>query len=77
MHSADPVVLLKNAGTSLKPEGQMAIVEGNLDKDPSAAGEWLSRAKLMGIFEAAGFSSVREDASLPKDNIFLLKKHTQ
>ena len=74
---ADPVVLLKNAGTSLKPEGQMAIVEGNLDKDPSAAGEWLSRAKLMGIFEAAGFSLVREDAALPKDNIYLFQKRTK
>jgi ubiquinone/menaquinone biosynthesis C-methylase UbiE len=74
---ADPVALLKNAGTSLKPEGQMAIVEGNLDKDPSAAGEWLSRAKLMGIFEAAGFSLVREDASLPKDNIYLFQKRTK
>ncbi len=71
---ADPVALLKNAGTSLKPDGQMAVVEGNLDKDQSAAGEWFSRAKLMGIFEAAGYSLVREDASLPQDNIYILKK---
>ena len=73
---ADPVTLLKNVGASLKPDGQMAVVEGNLDKDPSAAGEWFSRAKLMGIFQAAGYSLVREDASLPKDNIYLLKKRT-
>ena len=73
---ADPVALLKNAGASLKPEGQMAIVEGNLDKDPSAAGEWFSRAKLMGIFEAAGYSLAREEASLPKDNIYILKRRS-
>ena len=71
---ADPVALLRNAGTSLKPDGQMAVVEGNLDKAPSAAGEWFSRVKLMGIFEAAGYSLVREDASLPQDNIYILKK---
>ena len=71
---AEPITLLRNAGISLKPAGQIAIVEGNLDKDPSAAGEWFSRAKLMGIFEAAGYTLVREEASLPKDNIYLLKK---
>lgn len=71
---AEPIALLKNIGTSLKPDGQIAVVEGNLDKDPSAAGEWFSRTKLIGIFEAAGYSLVREDASLPQDNIYLLKK---
>jgi len=71
---AQPVALLKNAGASLKPDGQLAVVEGNLDKDPSAAGEWFSRAKLMGIFKDAGYFLVREDASLPQDNIYLLKK---
>lgn len=48
-------------------------MEGNLDKDPGAAGEWFSRAKLLGIFEAAGYALVREDASLPQDNIYLLR----
>jgi ubiquinone/menaquinone biosynthesis C-methylase UbiE len=71
---AEPVALLKNVSKSLKPDGQMAVVEGNLDKDPSAAGEWFSRAKLMGIFEAAGYALIREDASLPQDNIYLLKR---
>lgn len=70
---ADPVALLKNVAASLKPDGRMAVVEGNLDKDPTAAGEWLSRSRLIGIFEAAGYSLVREDASLPKDNIYLLR----
>jgi len=70
---ADPVALLKNVRASLKPDGQVAVVEGNLDKDPGAAGEWFSRAKLLGIFEAAGYALVREDASLPQDNIYLLR----
>lgn len=70
---AEPTALLKDVQASLKPSGEVAVVEGNLDKDPSAAGEWLSRAKLMEIFEAAGYSLVREEASLPQDNIYLLK----
>jgi len=73
---ADPVALLKNIGASLKPDGQIAVVEGNLDKAPDAAGEWFSRAKLMGIFEAAGYSLAREEASLPKDNIYILKRRS-
>ena len=73
---ADPVALLKNVGASLKPDGQVAVVEGNLDKDPTAAGEWFSRAKLLGIFRAAGYELVREDASLPQDNIYLWRKRT-
>jgi len=71
---AEPVALLKNVGASLKPDGQVAVVEGNLDKDPTAAGEWFSRAKLLGIFEAAGYALVREEASLPQDNIYILRK---
>ena len=71
---ADPVALLKNVAAALKPGGQVAIVEGNLDKNPGAAGEWFPRAKLLGIFEAAGYTLVREDASLPQDNIYLFKR---
>ena len=71
---AEPVPLLKNAGDSLKPDGQVVIVEGNLDKDPAAAGEWFSRAKLLKIFEDAGYRLVREETFLPKDNIYFLKK---
>jgi len=74
---ADPIALLKNVAASLKTDGQVAVVEGNLDKDPSAAGEWFSRARLLGIFDAAGYVLVRQDASLPQDNIYLLKKREQ
>jgi precorrin-6B methylase 2 len=70
---ADPVALLKAAAVALKPGGRVAIVEGNLDKNPGAAGEWFPRAKLLGIFEGAGYALVREDASLPQDNIYLLE----
>ena len=70
---ADPVALLKDAAAALKPGGRVAVVEGNLDKDPGAAGEWFSRAKLLGIFEAAGYALVGEEASLPQDNIYLLE----
>jgi ubiquinone/menaquinone biosynthesis C-methylase UbiE len=71
---AEPVALLKNVGGSLKPNGMIAIVEGNLDKDPSAAGEWFSRSKLLKIYQDAGYALVREETFLPQDNIYLLKR---
>lgn len=70
---AEPVALLRNIKKSLKPDGVIAIVEGNLDKDPSAAGEWYSRSKLLKIYEDAGYELIREETFLPKDNIYILK----
>jgi ubiquinone/menaquinone biosynthesis C-methylase UbiE len=71
---AEPVALLRNVADSLKPGGQVVIVEGNLDKDPSAAGEWFARSKLLKIYEEAGYILVREETFLPRDNIYFLKK---
>ena len=70
---AKPVELLRNIKKSLKPGGVIAIVEGNLDKLPSAAGEWYSRSKLLGIFKDAGYELVREETFLTMDNIYILK----
>ena len=70
---AEPVALLRNIKKSLKPDGVIAIVEGNLDKFPSAAGEWFSRSKLLKIYEDAGYKLVREETFLPSDNIYILK----
>jgi ubiquinone/menaquinone biosynthesis C-methylase UbiE len=70
---AEPVALLRNIKKSLKQDGVIAIVEGNLDKLPSAAGEWYSRSKLLKIYEDAGYELVREETFLPKDNIYILK----
>jgi len=70
---AEPVALLRNIKRSLKPDGVIAIVEGNLDKDPSTAGEWYSRSKLLKIYKDAGYDLVREETFLPKDNIYFLK----
>ncbi len=68
-----PVDLLKNISRSLKLDGMIVIVEGNLDKDPSAAGEWYARSKLLKIYKDAGYILVREETFLPKDNIYFLK----
>ena len=70
---AEPVALLRNIKKSLKPDGVIAIVEGNLDKAPDAAGEWYSRSKLLKIYKDAGYDLVREETFLPKDNIYILK----
>lgn len=69
-----PVELLKDVAGSLKPGGLIAIVEGNLDKAPDAAGEWYARSKLLKIYKDAGYVLVREETFLPKDNIYLLGK---
>lgn len=68
-----PVELLKNISISLKPDGMIVIVEGNLDKAPSAAGEWYARSKLLKIYKDAGYILVREETFLPKDNIYFLQ----
>ena len=68
-----PVALLKNLSETLKPNGKIVIVEGNLDKLPSAAGEWFARSKLLKIYKDAGYKLVREETFLPKDNIYFLQ----
>lgn len=70
---AEPVALLRNIRKSLKPDGVIAVVEGNLDKLPSAAGEWFSRSKLLKIYKDAGYDLVREETFLLKDNIYILQ----
>jgi ubiquinone/menaquinone biosynthesis C-methylase UbiE len=70
----EPVALLRNVSKALKPDGQIVIVEGNLDKEPSTAGEWFSRSKLLKIYEDAGYDLVREETFLPSDNIYFLKE---
>jgi ubiquinone/menaquinone biosynthesis C-methylase UbiE len=70
---AEPAVLLRNIKKSLKPDGVIAIVEGNPDKAPEASGEWFPRSKLLDIFKDAGCDLVREETFLPKDNIYILK----
>ena len=70
---AEPVALLRNIKKSLKPDGMIAIVEGSLEKLPSAAGEWFPRSKLLKIYKDAGYDLVREETFLPKDNIYFLK----
>jgi ubiquinone/menaquinone biosynthesis C-methylase UbiE len=44
---AEPVDVFRNIRKSLKPDGTIAIVEGSLEKLPSAAGDWWPRRKLL------------------------------
>lgn len=69
-----PVELLKNIDGALKPEGFIVIVEGNLDKNPSASVGWYTRGKLLKIYDDAGYILFREETFLPKDNIYFLKR---
>ena len=68
-----PIDLLRNLSKSLKPKRIIAIVEGNLDKDPSAEA-WFTRHKLLKIYKEAGYTLVREETFLPKDNIYVLRR---
>lgn len=70
---AEPVEVFRNIRKSLKPDGMIAIVEGSLEKNPSAAGEWWPRTKLLKIYEDAGYKLVREETFLPMDSIYFLK----
>ena len=73
VHCLDkPVELLQNVARTLKPEGSLVIVEGNLDKYPESR-EWYSRSRLLEICSNAGFVLTREETFLPKDNIYILK----
>ena len=74
VHCLDkPVEIFRSLRKSLKPDGVIAIVEGSLDKNPEAAGEWFLREKLLKIFTDAGYTLVGEETFLPMDNIFILK----
>jgi len=77
VHELDkPVELLKNVSPSLKQEGLIVIVEGNLDKaTPSDTVGWYTRSKLLKIYNDAGYFLVREETFLPKDNIYFLKRN--
>lgn len=76
VHELDkPVEILKNVGPSLKPNGLIVLVEGNLDKaTPYDSVGWFTRSKLLKICREAGYVLVREETFLPKDNIYFLKK---
>ena len=69
-----PVALLKNISRSLKPNGLIVIVEGNLDKAPETAGEWFHRKKLLKIYRDAGYVLAKEETFLPEDNIYFLNR---
>ena len=69
---AEPVELLRNVSKALKPNALIVIVEGNKDKYTSAEA-WFTRDKLLKIYNDAGYTLVREETFLPKDNIYFLK----
>jgi SAM-dependent methyltransferase len=74
-HLEKPVELLKDVVHSLKTTGIIVVVDGSLEREPSAAGEWLPRSKHLSIYKEAGFHVFREETFLPKDNIYFLKKN--
>lgn len=81
-HLGDPVGLLRNVGTSLRPGGRLVIVE----RDPAKSGrpgfedslrerrryEAVSREGILDDTEEAGYDLVETHMFLPEDNIYIL-----
>lgn len=73
-HLAEPVALLKNLGSSLKPGATVAIVDPDPVKDADRDGrETTSREQMEREAGQAGYDLVQVIDILAKDNIFILR----
>ena len=73
-HLEQPVALLQNIPTSLKPGGRVVILDPAYDRTRETDSPRPSTPESVAKEAAeAGFELARTDASLPSDNIFVLK----
>ena len=68
-HFGDPVALMRNARSALKPTGRLAIAEWVPEKD--GRGEGTSPEKMTDQMESAGFALERVDKSLEANELFI------
>jgi ubiquinone/menaquinone biosynthesis C-methylase UbiE len=66
-----PVEFLHNLQRYLKPGAPLVILERDPIKVPSAAGHFFSREKLLRVIKEGGFTVVRTETFLEKDNIYI------
>jgi ubiquinone/menaquinone biosynthesis C-methylase UbiE len=72
-HLADPVALLRNVATSLKPDGRLAIIATDSDKLENNRGHATPRRVVIDQVTQAGFELVSLDTSFQYDNIYIFK----
>lgn len=68
-HFDDPVTLMKNARTALKPAGRLAIAEWV--RLPGQRGEGTTPEKMEAQMESAGFALERVDKSLEANRLYI------
>lgn len=68
-HFGDPVALMRNARSALKPTGRLAIAEWAPPK--SGRGEGTSPEKMAAQMESAGFVLERIDKSLEDNDLYI------
>jgi ubiquinone/menaquinone biosynthesis C-methylase UbiE len=74
-HLDDPVKLLTNAIKYLKPEGTLIIVEADPEKEEHHyAGESTKKEKVIEKVKEAGYTFIKVETYLVRDNIYIFKK---
>jgi ubiquinone/menaquinone biosynthesis C-methylase UbiE len=72
-HLSDPVTLLRNVATGLKPDGRLAIIATDSDKLEDHGGHATPRRVVIDQVAQAGYELVSLDTSFQYDNIYLFK----
>jgi SAM-dependent methyltransferase len=68
-HFGDPVALMRNARSALKPNGRLAIAEWVRDKD--GRGDGTSPETMTDQMEKAGFALERTDTSFEANRLYI------
>ncbi|MCP5047774.1 MAG: class I SAM-dependent methyltransferase [bacterium] len=72
-HIDDPVTFLKNLKASFKPNAPLVILASDPGKNSDTSGHFLGKEELMKTVQAAGYTLVRLETFLPKDNIYIYR----
>ncbi|MFO7655574.1 MAG: methyltransferase domain-containing protein [Bacteroidales bacterium] len=74
-HFTDPVRLLANTKYSLKPEGKLAIIATDPERNTGKRKKGVPRKTILQNVNEAGYQLIKLDSvSLPYDNIYIIKK---
>ena len=74
---SDPVKLLQNTRSSLKPEGRLAVIVYDPTKFEDHGGHAVSREVVIDQCSQAGFALVHLDTTLVYDNIYIFELSDQ
>lgn len=74
---SDPINLLRNARSSLKPDGRLAVIVYDPTKLEDHGGHAVSREVVTDQCSRAGFALVHTDTTLVYDNIYIFEPSDQ